>query len=97
MVGPTYHFSAELKSAAKLPAEWDGATFLFDWERGWILGAWLDERDRVTRLRPLLPGAKFRRPICLQLGPEGALYLIEWGSRWSDNTDAALVRISGAE
>jgi cytochrome c len=51
----------------------------------------------VTRLRPLLPGAKFRRPICLQLGPEGALYLIEWGSRWSDNTDAALVRISGAE
>lgn len=97
MVGPTYHFSAELKSAAKLPAEWDGATFLFDWERGWILGVWLDERDRVTRLRPLLPGAKFRRPICLQLGPEGALYLIEWGSRWSDNTDAALVRISGAE
>jgi cytochrome c len=97
MAGPTYHFSAELKSSSKLPAEWDGATFLFDWERGWILGAWLDERDRVTRLRPLLPGVKFRRPICLQLGPEGALYLVEWGSRWSDNTDAALVRISGAE
>lgn len=97
MAGPTYHFSAPLKSSAKLPAEWDGATFLFDWERGWILGAWLDGQDRVTRLKPLLPGHRFRRPICLQLGPEGALYLIEWGSRWSDNTDAVLVRISSAE
>jgi hypothetical protein len=30
------------------------------------------------------------------LGPDGALYLIEWGSRWSDNTDAALVRVSAS-
>lgn len=97
MAGPTYHFSAGLDSPAKLPAEWDGATFLFDWERGWILGAWLDGQDRVTRLKPLLTGAKFRRPICLRLGPDGALYLIEWGSRWSDNTDAALVRVASAE
>ena len=96
MAGPTYHFSAGLKSPVKLPAEWDGATFLMDWERGWILGAWLDAEDRITRLKPLLPGQKFRRPICLQLGPDGALYLIEWGSRWSDNTDAALVRVSAS-
>lgn len=97
MAGPTYHFSSQLQSRSKMPAEWDGATFLFDWERGWILGAWLDDREGLARLKPLLPGHKFRRPICLQLGPDGALYLIEWGSRWSDNTDAALVRVAAAQ
>ena len=97
MAGPTYHFSSKLQSRSKLPVEWDGATFLFDWERGWILGVWLDDREGLARLKPLLPGHKFRRPICLQLGPEGFLYLIEWGSRWSDNTDAALVRVAAAQ
>lgn len=97
MAGPTFRFSADRARRGQLPMEWDGATFLFDWERGWILGAWLDEQDRLVRLKRLLPAEKFRRPICLQSGPDGALYLIEWGSRWSDNTDSALVRISGAE
>ncbi len=96
MAGPTYRYSPGLASARKLPVAWDGATFLFDWERGWILGAWLDPQDRLTRLRPLIPARKFLRPICLQLGADGALYLIEWGSRWSGNADASLVRIAPA-
>lgn len=96
MAGPTYRYSPVLASARKLPVAWDGATFLFDWERGWILGAWLDPQDRLTRLRPLIPARKFLRPICLQLGADGALYLIEWGSRWSGNADASLVRIAPA-
>ena len=71
--------------------------FLFDWERGWIKAVWLDERRQVKRLRPFGPETRFRRPICLKLGPDGALYLLEWGSNWSNNSDAALVRLSSAE
>ncbi len=97
MAGPVYHFDPALQSPRKLPAEYDGAVFLFDWERGWIKAVWLDERRQVKRLRPFGPETRFRRPICLKLGPDGALYLLEWGSNWSNNSDAALVRLSSAE
>lgn len=94
MAGPVYHYDPALASPRKLPAEWDGGVFLFDWERGWIQAAWLDDSGKVTALKRLLPETKFKRPICLKLGPDGALYLLEWGSNWADNRDAALVRLA---
>lgn len=93
MAGPVYHFDPALKSDRKLPAEFDGAAFLFEWERGWIKAAWLDEAGHLRTLKPVMGDTKFKRPICLKLGPDGALYLLEWGSNWFDNKDAALVRI----
>ena len=93
MAGPVYHFDPALVSTRKLPVEFDGAVFLFDWERGWIKAGWIDPSGRLQTLKPIMDGAKFKRPICLKLGPNGALYLIEWGSNWSDNLDAALVRL----
>lgn len=93
MAGPVYHFDPALVSPRKLPREYDGAVFLFDWERGWIKAVWLDARQRVRRILPVMPDTRFRRPICLRLGPDGALYLLEWGSNWANNRDAALVRL----
>ncbi len=86
-------FDAENPSVRQLPREFDGGTFLYEWERGWNQVAWFDAEDRLVGLKPVMPGTKFRRPICLQLGSDGAAYLIEWGSNWSDNRDAALVRL----
>lgn len=96
MAGPVYHYDAALMSARKLPIEFDGAVFLFDWERGWIKAAWFDDTGHLRTLKPIIDGMKFKRPICLKPGPDGALYLLEWGSNWSDNRDAALVRIEAA-
>lgn len=94
MAGPVYHFEATLASARKLPAHFDGAVILHEWERGWILAAWLDAAgEQVLRLEPLVPGHKFKRPIHIRTGPDGALYVLEWGSNWADNADAALIRI----
>ena len=93
MAGPVYRFEPGLKSERKLPVEYDGAVFLFDWERGWIQAAWLTEDGRVRALKPFMADTKFKRPICLQLGPDGALYLLEWGSNWWNNRDGALVRL----
>jgi cytochrome c len=36
---------------------------------------------------------KFKRPISMSFGPDGALYLIDWGSAWYNNQDAQVVRI----
>jgi hypothetical protein len=39
---------------------------------------------------------KFKHPIYLKLGPDGALYKQEWGTQWADNTDATLVGLEAA-
>ena len=98
MSGPVYHFDPALKSDRKLPQELDGAVILFEWERGWIKAAWLEEQGALTRLESIRTAdqTKFKRPICAKLGPDGALYLVEWGSNWSGNRDAALVRLESA-
>jgi cytochrome c len=93
MAGPVFHFDPQNPSPRQLPREFDGAVFLFEWERGWIQALWLDDSGKVRSLRRLLPEQWFRRPICLRMGPDGALYLLEWGSNWSNNRDAALVRV----
>jgi cytochrome c len=93
MAGPVYHFDPGLKSERKLPVEYDGAVFLFEWERSWIKAAWLTDDGRVRALKPFMADTRFKRPICLQLGPDGALYLLEWGSNWWNNRDGALVRL----
>ena len=37
---------------------------------------------------------EFIRPISMQFGPAGSLYVLEWGSGfWGDNDDARVVRI----
>lgn len=86
-----------MPSRRALPRALDGVTFLHDWERRWILAARIDATaNKVTGLERLLPQMDFKRPIDLELGPDGALYVLEWGSNWSDNADAALTRIESA-
>ena len=35
----------------------------------------------------------FKRPMDLELGPDGCLYLIEFGTTWGNNLDSQIVRI----
>jgi cytochrome c len=93
MAGPVYHFDAELKSARKFPAEYDGALFIFDWERSWIGLARLDSEGRLEKLRTFAPEIRVKRPISMAFGPDGALYVIQWGTAWYNNKDSELARI----
>ena len=43
-----------------------------------------------------MPNRNFIRPIDLTFGPDGALYLIEYGTTWGKNIDAKIVRIDYA-
>jgi cytochrome c len=93
MVGPVTYDDPALKSDVKLPAKYDRTLFFFDWMRNWIKAVKLDEKYRVTRIEPFLPRMSFRKPIDIKTGPEGALYIAEYGDKWGDNHDAQIVRI----
>ena len=93
MAGPVYHFDSNLKSTQKFPAQFDGALFIFEWERSLIRVVRLSPEGKLAGLEEFAPEILVKRPISMSFGPEGALYVIEWGSAWYNNRDAQLVRI----
>jgi cytochrome c len=90
--GPFYHYRADLKSDRKLPKTYDGVQFIYEWERGWILAARTDESG-APRLERFAPEVKLKRPVEMEIGPDGALYVIEFGTGWENNKDAQIIRI----
>src|SRR4051794_28665368 len=54
----------------------------------------MDESGNVLKTSPFLPSFTFNRPIDLKVGPDGCIYMIEWGTGYGgSNPDARLVRI----
>ncbi|MEO6454317.1 MAG: ThuA domain-containing protein, partial [Ginsengibacter sp.] len=95
MGGPVYNYNNDLPSATKLPAYYDKAFFVYDWMRNWVFAIRLDENQNYKRMEQFMPtNGDFRRPIDMEIGPEGSIYMLEYGSVYGiDNEDARLVRI----
>ena len=95
MGGPVYHYASELASITKLPGYYDKALFIYDWMRNWVFAVRLDEQQNYQSMEPFMPKTgDFRRPVDMEVGPDGSLYLLEYGSVYGiDNEDARLVRI----
>lgn len=91
--GPVYHYDKNLDSETKFPSHFDNTLFIYEWSRHWIFGVKLDEKSDIVSLEEFMPNYGFVRPIDLDFGPDGALYLIEYGETWGVNPDAKLVRI----
>ena len=91
MAGPAYHFEAANPSVIKLPEALDGRLFIYEWMRNWIQTVKLGTPG--PQIEPFVPAMTLRRPIDMKLGPDGALYLIEYGDKWWENADSRIVRI----
>jgi cytochrome c len=54
----------------------------------------MDAESRYVSMERVLPRAKFAEPIDMKFGPDGDLYLLDYGSTWfAKSADARLVRI----
>jgi cytochrome c len=94
MAGPVYYFSSNLVSSRKLPAYYDQTLFIYEWSRNWMREVKLDGNGNILKINPFLPNFQFLRPMDLEFGPDGALYLIEWGTAFNgNNADAKIVRL----
>ncbi|MFN8642576.1 MAG: ThuA domain-containing protein, partial [Candidatus Binatia bacterium] len=77
-----------------LPAPFRDALLMTDWTRDIIAALDVDADGTLRSMQRLLPWEPFVRPIDLEIGPDGALYVLEYGSGYSgDNSDARLSRV----
>jgi cytochrome c len=104
MAGPVFHASDfEKPSAVRRPPStifpdyFENKFFIYEWMRHWIYVVTLDENGRYVQADPFLPSEKFSRPMDMAFGPDGALYMLEYGEVWvARNPDARLNRIEFA-
>ncbi|WP_405144117.1 ThuA domain-containing protein [Sphaerisporangium sp. NBC_01403] len=95
MAGPTYRFDPELVSDRKWPAYWDGKAVFGEWNQDHLYSFQLSaDGSQLVDINPMLASMSFKKPMDMKYGPDGALYLIEWGSGFGgDNTDSGVYRI----
>ncbi|MFF4879323.1 PQQ-dependent sugar dehydrogenase [Micromonospora sp. NPDC000668] len=97
MAGPAYQFSppgTQGRAPVAWPAYYDGVPLLAEWTRDYVKGLRLDAGGDLTGIEPVLPSFTFDNPMDLEFGPDGALYVLEYGDGYfSENQDAQLARI----
>ena len=97
MAGPIYQYTEDNDNTNQLPAYYDKTLFIYEWSRNWIQEVKLDASGDILEINPFVPHLSFQRPISMKIGPDGALYLLEWGSGFGgNNTNSQLVRINYA-
>ncbi|GAA0526307.1 ThuA domain-containing protein [Chitinophaga japonensis] len=93
MAGPVYYEEFYPK-ATRFPAYYNGKLFIYDWVRGWIKAVTMNADGSYSKMEPFMEHTKLNAPIDMEMGPDGRLYILEYGNGWfSKNPDAGLVRI----
>ena len=92
--GPVFR-AERYPGGGALPPYYDGKLIIYDWIRNWIKAVTLTDAGDYEAMEPFLPGVKFAAPIDVELGPDGSLYVLEYGIGWfKQNSDAGLSRIA---
>ena len=108
--GPVFHHQASFEKTNGFPADYDGALLFWDWQRPFLKWARMDAKgdlkgiesfsnalavvsDKVKE-EEVTEGFLVRRPVDARFGPDGCLYMLDYGSTWGANPDAKLLKIS---
>lgn len=93
--GPVYHFDEQLEAEGKWPAHFDKKLFIFEWMRSWVLAVEMDDNGAYKGMENPFEGNPFKKPIDVGFGPDGAMYVLDYGSNWyAHNPDARLTKIT---
>lgn len=95
IAGAFYHYNKAAAKKNSIPAYYDNSLFVMDWMRNWVFAIRFDENENYKRMEAFMPlTGDFRRPIDMDITPEGIMYVLEYGTVYgADNDDARLVRI----
>ncbi|MDR6941751.1 ThuA domain-containing protein [Mucilaginibacter pocheonensis] len=93
MAGPVY-YSDMFPEETRFPEYYDGKLLIYDWMRGWIKAVTMLPNGDFDKMEPFFNKLKVNSMIDMEAGPDGRLYMLEYGSGWfSKNADAGLARI----
>ncbi|MFG1810864.1 PQQ-dependent sugar dehydrogenase [Streptomyces sp. NPDC049040] len=95
MAGPVYRYDANLASDRKWPAAMDGQAIFSEWNTSKVYTFHVkSDNTGVDDIQTFLPSVSFKKPMDMKFGPDGALYMVEWGTGYGgNNADAGIYRI----
>lgn len=92
--GPIYHQANFVNAKRPWPAYYEGKWIVADLSRGWIMAISMKENGDYKSMEKFLPSYQPIEPIDIKYGPNGDLYVLEYGSNWFRKSDnSKLVRI----
>ena len=92
--GPIYHKSDRPLAKRPWPSYYEGKWLATDLARGWIMAISMKPNGDYLGMEQFLPSYHPIEPIDMKFGPDGDLYVLEYGSVWFGKSDnAKLVRI----
>ncbi|KRF09540.1 glycosyl hydrolase [Arthrobacter sp. Soil782] len=96
MAGPAYDFDKKA-TKGRAPVAWpeyyDGMSFFYEWTRDYIKGMTTADGELVS-IENVVDSLVTDNPIDMEFGPNGALYVLEYGDGYfGENPDAQLSRI----
>ena len=90
MAGPVY-YSDLYKGPDALPEYFNGKVFIYDWMRGWMKAVSFFEDGTFNKMEPFSSDIEVNSLIDMEVGADGRVYLLEYGSGWySKNDDSGL-------
>ncbi len=93
MAGPVYYTDMYPKET-RLPDYYNGKLIIYEWIRGWIKAVTLLPNGDFDKMEPFLSNIKVNSLMDMEVGPDGKLYFLEYGTGWfTQNADAGLFRI----
>ncbi|MEO8711125.1 MAG: ThuA domain-containing protein, partial [Parafilimonas sp.] len=93
MAGPVYYTDLFPKET-RLPDYYNGKLLIYDWMRGWIKAVTMLPNGDFDKMEPFFGNIKLNNCIDMEVGPDGRIYLLEYGTGWfQKNPDAGLARI----
>jgi cytochrome c len=94
MGGPVYRYDPNLDSPTKFPEYFHGKNFAYEWERSWIKEIAVGPNGERGDITPFFDSMTLTRPMNLEFGPEGSLYVLDYGSGYFGGAeDSAVYRI----
>ncbi|WP_299289198.1 ThuA domain-containing protein [uncultured Mucilaginibacter sp.] len=93
MAGPVYYTDLYPKNT-RYPDYFNKKVFFYEWIRGWIKLLTLQPNGDLDKMEPFMQNTKFNGAIDMETGPDGRVYVLEYGSGWfAKNPDAGLARL----
>ena len=98
IAGGYFYYDSTLTETGSLPEYYNGSLFILEWTRNWIKEVRFDENGDIFQINPFLDSEPLVRPIDMHIGPNGAMYVIEWGTGFfEDNPDDRIIKIEFAQ